>query len=299
MHHLTIMPLDPKKLQKPVRQLRKSLKKLSDRPSPEEVHDIRTQCRRLEAITHALMLDRRKDGQRLLSSIASIRKHAGKVRDMDVLTGYVVGLAARHEEECRVQLIEDLGGKRLRFAEKLGETAAASRIKSRRRLKRYGSLIAKKMVSKKHRPAAPPERTVDAMAVALELSSELAHWPPLNANNLHPWRLKAKELRYLLQLAEDADSRFIEALGKAKDSIGEWHDWAELEAIATKVLDHGSQCRMLKEIRSTVQQKLNRALAVGNGLRHAWLGAGKSERRAPQSSAPRQAVLRTTAKLAG
>jgi hypothetical protein len=68
-----------------------------------------------------------------------------------------------------------------------------------------------------------------------------------------------KELRYVLQLAKDSDSKFIKALGEAKDAIGAWHDWMELEAVATKVLDHSGGCNVLKEIHSTAQVKLNHA----------------------------------------
>ena len=41
----------------------------------------------------------------------------------------------------------------------------------------------------------------------------------------------------LLQLAEGSGSRFVEGVDKAKDAIGEWHEWTELEALAGKVLD--------------------------------------------------------------
>ena len=81
-NHLISMALDPEKLQKPLRKLRKSLKQLPGRPSPEVIHDLRTRSRRLEAIVHALMFDRHAPGKRLLGSIAPIRKRAGKVRDI-------------------------------------------------------------------------------------------------------------------------------------------------------------------------------------------------------------------------
>jgi CHAD domain-containing protein len=298
MQHRSNMPLDPQKLQKPFRKLRKSLKNLSRRPSPEEVHDLRTRTRQLEAILHALLLDRQKPAQRLLGSIAPIRKRAGKVRDMDVLTGFAAGLTARKEEECRLQLIEALSGKRQRFERKLNDTGAANRSKACRYLKRYSTLIDRKMTARDSRQPEPTEWPGDAMAVAFQLSSELARWPTFNAGNIHPWRLKIKELRYILQLAEDSDSRFVEALGEAKDAIGEWHDWTELETLAKKGLDHGTGCQVLKEIHSTAQEKLKSALVVAERLRRTWLPAGRRSRRAPHSSAPRVPTLITTAKLA-
>jgi CHAD domain-containing protein len=188
MHHPNYMPLDPEKLRMPLRKLRRSLKQLPSQPSPEEVHDLRTRSRRLEATLHALMLDQRGAGRRLLESIAPIRKRAGKVRDMDVLTGFAAGLAVQNEDECRVQLIQALGEKRLRYVRKLRDTAAANRGKTRRRLKRYAALIDRKMKPANSRTAKQTEWPADAMAIALQLSFELARWPTLKAGNLHPWR---------------------------------------------------------------------------------------------------------------
>jgi CHAD domain-containing protein len=42
------MPLDPKRVQKLVRELRKFLKKVPKRPSIEDIHDLRTNTRRFE-----------------------------------------------------------------------------------------------------------------------------------------------------------------------------------------------------------------------------------------------------------
>ena len=68
-----------------------------------------------------------------------------------------------------------------------------------------------------------------------ELLSELYRPARLNKRNLHPYRLKIKELRYVMQLSEDNGSHeFVKKLGEAKDAIGEWHDWEELLAIAKK-----------------------------------------------------------------
>lgn len=44
-------------------------------------------------------------------------------------------------------------------------------------------------------------------------------------------RLKLKELRYVLELSNDKE-RLASALKEVTETIGEWHNWAELEAIA-------------------------------------------------------------------
>jgi CHAD domain-containing protein len=80
-----------------------------------------------------------------------------------------------------------------------------------------------------------------AAALAFEVEGELRDWPALKRINLHPFRLKVKKLRYVLQMADDSDSRFVQALAEVKDDIGEWHDWQELSAVAKKVVQHPMQ----------------------------------------------------------
>jgi CHAD domain-containing protein len=68
----------------------------------------------------------------------------------------------------------------------------------------------------------------------LKLSIELATPATLNRTNLHAYRLKIKERRYVLEMADDpGNQEFIDKLGEVKDAIGEWHDWEELIAIAS------------------------------------------------------------------
>jgi hypothetical protein len=80
-----------------------------------------------------------------------------------------------------------------------------------------------------------------------------------------------KELRYVLQLANDSDhQQFVEKLGEVKDAIGEWHDWEELIGIANAVIDHGSNCKLLRELRMTSNSKFARALSLANDMRDTY-----------------------------
>ena len=65
---------------------------------------------------------------------------------------------------------------------------------------------------------------------------ELGSWPPLNADNIHAFRLKVKELRYVLQLSADADSGMMAALSDVQRRVGDWHDWQQLHEIASEIL---------------------------------------------------------------
>src|SRR5436309_1686975 len=92
------MALDVNRAEKPVRKLRKLLKKMPAMPGADDIHDFRTSSRRIEATLQALSLDSGHNCRRILKQISRLRKRAGKVRDMDVLTDYLSSLP-RHEKE--------------------------------------------------------------------------------------------------------------------------------------------------------------------------------------------------------
>ena len=117
------------------------------------------------------------------------------------------------------------------------------------------------------------------MAKAIKLSSELKSPARLNRNNLHPYRLKIKELRNVLRLSDQpGDSEFLKELGKVKDAIGEWHDWQELITICTGLLDHGSSCKLMKQLKQISDSKYERALSLTGHLRSKYLKGGQKHR---------------------
>src|SRR5215469_14290939 len=104
------MPLDADQIEKPVRKLRKLIAGIGSAPTPDEIHKFRTNCRRLETSVDALSLDSKRTGRRLSKQIGKLRKRAGILRDMDVLTDYLV--AMKHpdsERDCLMRLLEYLG----------------------------------------------------------------------------------------------------------------------------------------------------------------------------------------------
>ena len=108
------MALDTKRTYKPIRKLQKSVKSLSKQMSPPEVHDFRTRSRRTQAVLEALGLDQRPNERRMLKGLRKLRKRAGKVRDMDVLTTFTSQLQVDGDADCKVQLLEHLGTQRNR-----------------------------------------------------------------------------------------------------------------------------------------------------------------------------------------
>ena len=253
------MPLDPESLFKPIRKLRKLVNKFHGVPSPEQVHSLRTNCRRLEAIVYALKCDGKKRGRRLLEAVKPIRKKAGQVRDMDVLTGLVISIPKAKENEACIRLLEHLGARRFQLIRRLKQTVEIGRRQARSYLKQFAGYLNKGL-----RISQPNNQRrsglTDPAALVLELSSSLAAWPRLDARNLHPYRLKVKELRYVLELASDPEKAMIDALGDVKDSIGEWHDWCELETIALDVIGEDRHTR--QQIHSIAEERRRRAISI-------------------------------------
>ncbi len=260
-------------VEKPFEKLRKQLNRFPSNARPEEVHSLRTHTRRLEATVAALALDREKKARRLIKAITPVRKAAGKVRDMDVLIADVLALSQHHGSEALVRLVEYLAKIRVKSARKLRDVVGSRQREARKHLRQAAKLIRKKLES--------DSEVLSGEAAPQILMTELSHWPELDAGNLHLFRIRIKELRYMLQLVPQADGKLLEALSVVKEGIGDWHDWVELLKIAKKVLDPQSDGEVLQRIDETGGEKLQRALTAANQLRERYFnetGPRKSAR---------------------
>ncbi len=137
--------LEPDHVERPLRRLRKLLKEFPADPPPEDVHKLRTQTRRLEAIVDALTLGRNKKARRLLKAITPLRQAAGKVRDMDVLIEDVLTLSNGRQEEAPVRLVKALSKLRSKSARKLIDLIDRERNETSKRLKESSRLLKKRM----------------------------------------------------------------------------------------------------------------------------------------------------------
>jgi CHAD domain-containing protein len=259
------MGLELGKVQRPVRQLRKSLKGLAGDPTMQDVHDLRTRSRRVEAIAGMQIAGSEKSRNHLLKILKPFRKAAGEVRDMDVLTAKARTLARRGREASLALLLEDLHARRKEGSRTLAEAVKKDGKDVRVRLEQFSRLLDKRFEggegSQKH--------STDAAAGLLD---ELSCWPEFSAENLHDFRIKVKELRYLLQLTDAAEPRFVAALERVRARIGEWHDWWELRRIAGEVLGLEQNRALLGEIDEIVSGKLRLALAAARRVRTRYLG---------------------------
>src|SRR5215813_4823412 len=269
------MPLDPDRVRKPARELRKLLRRVPKQPTPELVHDLRTNTRRLEAVLSALALDSGRNDRKLLKVLSQVRKRAGKVRDMDVLTAFAAGVRPQGEEECS----EQLGAKRRSASKKLHDVVAKNGQVARSRLKTTLAELEEKVPKEVDNAPGSNNARSQATATALRLESELASVKSLTRNNLHPYRLTVKNLQNILRMAENSGSKdFLDLLGRVKDAIGEWHDWEGLLAIAQEVLNHGRKCELLRELKRISDEKYVSALSQTENMRKRFLRI--SQRRA-------------------
>jgi CHAD domain-containing protein len=266
---------------KALRTMRRLLKDFPASPNPSEVHALRTQARRVEAILDAIAAGSGKEAKRILKAMRPVRKAAGGVRDMDVLIGNVFTLSKHDRSGAGVRLVEHLSQLRESHASRLHHVVAKKQSqKARKLLKRIASRIEEESDRRGKTKTEP-------LAALQTAAAELESWPNLDAENLHAFRLCVKKLRYMLQLSQSAGKRQMDALNDVKDAIGDWHDWTELLKIAQEVLDAKNDRDLVKQIARRGNSRYRLALQSSNLLRKLDLKvavAGKLERSTPAKS---------------
>lgn len=286
------MSFDAEHLLKPFTKLKKATRDRRQLGDPEHVHKLRTNTRRVEAILGALQFEAPGRKRHLLKSLTKIRRAAGDVRDMDVLTGKAASVAVSGEQNCQVQLLLHLGAERQKKAKRLELLLEVHGRPVRRELKRCADQVEPLLTTE----AGTEQQKEEALAAAraLELSSQLQRFSALGRRNLHDFRKEGKQLRYVLQMAKPQDEKLLDGLRDMQDAIGEWHDWEELLGIARAVLVHGEKCGLLRELQKHTQDAYDHALSVANAMRKRFFTTGEKRR---HGSAPLR-IVRASAALA-
>ena len=228
------MPIDQQAAEKAFRKVGKRLKKWSKSPPPEDVHTLRTNCRRIKTMVRALDLDSKRVRRVLLEPLGLLQKRAGKIRDMDVLLGNVIGLQIpgrqgsdragqpateqaseqaseqTSEQNCVLCLLQHLAVKRHKQARKMGAMVRYLGRPLRRTLARERSAIAKVARETSRSSSSDGEAgnsSARAAARSLQLAEQLNRPARLGPANLHPYRLKLKELRDVLEMEQPQPAR--------------------------------------------------------------------------------------------
>lgn len=258
-------------IQKALRELGKSVKGLSGNPLPKQVHKLRTSARRVEAITGAL--PHGKKSRKLVKSIEPLRKAAGGVRDMDVLTANIRKLGQTVPAESLARLAEHLQTSRAKEVGELHRKLDHKRKALRHNLRQYAESVQQTwpnsgIAANGHSRNGRHKNSENA--IVKHLARELGEFPTLTRDNIHEFRLKVKELRYILQLS-DAGSELVADLGNVQRRIGDWHDWEQLAEIAHAFLESERDHVLLARIDEITQQKLDRGLVAANAMRRRHL----------------------------
>jgi CHAD domain-containing protein len=266
------MSFDDGRIQDSTRKVRKFLQKNSKNPSSKSVHGLRTNTRRLATMILTFGLDSKGRIKRLLGNLEEIRKRAGKIRDMDVLTADAMSIRLEGEEDCQVRLLEHLGADREKYGKKLRREIQKTSPQLRQDVK-YAAKRAKTLIEQAIGDSASSNTIPLTMAKIIKLSSDLNRPARLNRKNLHPYRLRVKELLNVLQLSNHpADPSFLKKLEEVKYAIGKWHDWEQLIAVARDLSNHAATCKLIKSLETTRNSKYERAMSLTNHLRTDYLG---------------------------
>ncbi len=183
--------------------------------APKDVHKLRTASRRVEAIAGVLESAEGKKSRRLVKAIEPIRKAAGGVRDMDVLLADARKLARYRDGESLNHLVAHLKAARQQNAGELQHALHHRRKAVLEDLKDYSRFVASVAKHAQSNSGAEASRAQEEInSAAMNVIRELGDWKPLDADNLHEFRLKVKQLRYTLQLDAQADASAGRSAGR-------------------------------------------------------------------------------------
>ncbi|PSH05667.1 MAG: hypothetical protein CXZ00_00525 [Acidobacteria bacterium] len=237
------------------------LQELPRRAGKEDVHRLRTTVRRLE-----VLLDRCPT--KVAKALKSLRKGAGKVRDIDVHVGLLKhALFSKTSANCdaKFQLLKILKARRDRQLRSLREVIAEFAPKLVEKLPVLAGSAAKRKGG---------ARTAHArVARACE---RYMQWTrngiPEDEQQLHRLRINSKKLRYLLEPLEKFEEA-AEAVAKFKhvqDAIGAWHDWTTLAQLAERKLNSPDAEPMRAALRARTGREYRKARRAAEDVQN-WI----------------------------
>ena len=244
------------------------LEKIGARAGTEDVHRLRTTVRRLEVHLP-------DSPPKLSKYLKSLRKKAGKVRDIDVhldLLKTVLPLrtsaprtaASAAREKLRQKLSKILREMRRSHLESLRETVAEA----------TPFLEAKLPIQ--------AERASESEAAAHNVHKEtqrarkhFLQWTrivPEDAERLHRLRINTKSLRYSMEILSENEeaAELVVKFKLVQDAIGKWHDWATLTELAERELESPEAEPLCTVLRSVTGCKYRQARRTAERVR-AWM----------------------------
>jgi CHAD domain-containing protein len=281
------MPLSQENTSSTFGKLSRQLAKLAGKPIPENIHRFRTSSRRVEVLVADLAQERSRNDKKLLKLLGRLRKKAGRVRDLDVEIAALRSLKIPQEPVRKSQLMRMLAEEREKREKKLVKTLDKKTVSEvRKRLKRTAASL-------------DIPNTVNPLAIALQKVTELElDHSAVTEEALHRFRIAGKRARYIAEIAGKSaeGARLVEQLKRMQDSIGDWHDWAQLAQKAEKLFGGVQNSALVSALRNVARAKFRQAVNKLTETRPK-LGGQKAapvttlgHRPSRQSSAPDAAV---------
>ena len=269
----------------PLSKERRLLRKLTQNPTPDQVHGFRTTARRIEALLTAVLGRPGKNEKKLLKQLERVRRRAGRVRDLDVQIGNLQELQLGREGQCKLRVLQHLkAGRRKAIKKLLSELDERTVSRIHKRLLRTGQKVSKARGAKSKVGTTTPKGP-NVISLTAKRMQKLQSKLPLSEKTLHEYRLRCKRLRYTLELSSDPEAaRLIEHLKSIQNAVGKWHDSVVLLETARSVIDHEGNCGVISALRNLSQAQLWQALQVTRGA--AAVLAGSPSRKPVESKAP-------------
>ncbi|HEX6880013.1 MAG TPA: CHAD domain-containing protein, partial [Terriglobales bacterium] len=212
------------------------------------VHKLRTTIRRGETYLAGCSAP---GLPKILKGLKRIRKRAGSVRDIDVQLELLKSLHRPSDSDV-ITVHRLLIRQREKQARKLTKAISST-------LEQDLPAKLKQLVVDHPLKMQPSALMVGNLAEQFftELSKE-----PLDAANLHAFRLVSKHLRYNAEMmpASELRDNFISSLKEVQDAIGLWHDYLNLEATAREALGEGRYTLMQRHLHAQVHVNFLEAL---------------------------------------
>jgi CHAD domain-containing protein len=255
--------------------------KLRSKPVPENVHQFRTNSRRVQAILEETGPKPGRRERKLLKSLTRLRKKAGRVRDLDVQIVALKNLKIGEAAEDKRQLLAELNAAREHRAQQLMDS-----------LDRETATDVRKRLKDAISGTRSTRTRGDALAKALRMFNQIAKEVVPNEKTLHAYRIRCKRIRYIAELAgETAEAQeVVSDLKCLQDAIGEWHDWVTLTENAETMFRERPNSALLNAIRTLTRSKLRESLHITATSREKLLAAAQRYRRPQTRGEPQEDV---------
>ena len=241
--------------------------------SPERVHHVRTTVRRLEAVLQVCFPEPTSRLKKLERALKTVRRRAGRVRDLDVQMSALRGLKIGREGDRKSNLLSHLAEEREAAEQKFQKTLAASLSgKLMKRLDRTAKDLSQLSASPKPgQPVkAPAWLGFEPVSASLRMFARASRESKtLTPENLHSFRTRCKRIRYVTEMAGNTPEakRIAGELKRLQDAIGDWHDWLTLTETAEDLFSRSLGSALVAALRNITSAKFVEAKTVAENVR--------------------------------